>query len=121
MLVGFSQGTMMSLHVGLRRPVPPLAILGFSGMLAAPPPPLVGSGSPVFLIHGEADSMIPVEATFAAAATLGRAGLGAQFHISPGLGHGIDADGLALGGRFLTMAARGLLRPSAGAICCAID
>src|SRR5271156_389031 len=36
-LVGFSQGTMMSLHVGLRRAVPPAAIVGYSGLLVLPP------------------------------------------------------------------------------------
>jgi phospholipase/carboxylesterase len=35
-LVGFSQGTMMALHVGLRRAKPLAGIVGFSGMLAAP-------------------------------------------------------------------------------------
>jgi len=35
-LVGFSQGTMMSLHVGLRRPVAPAGIVGYSGMLVMP-------------------------------------------------------------------------------------
>ncbi|HVM83982.1 MAG TPA: phospholipase, partial [Candidatus Binatia bacterium] len=65
-LVGFSQGTMMSLHVGLRRKMPPAAILGFSGML-------VGAGKlkdevtrapPVLLIHGDQDPMIPIAAMF---------------------------------------------------------
>ena len=32
----FSQGTMMALHVGLRRAVPPAAIVGYSGMLVVP-------------------------------------------------------------------------------------
>ena len=36
-LVGFSQGTMMALHVGLRRAVPPAAIVGYSGLLVLPP------------------------------------------------------------------------------------
>ncbi|HEY1615887.1 MAG TPA: prolyl oligopeptidase family serine peptidase [Rhizomicrobium sp.] len=119
-LAGFSQGTMMALHVGLRRAVPPLAILGFSGMLAAPPPPQQDRAPPVLLIHGDADTMIPVEATIAAAAALGHAGIGVQFHLSPGLGHGIDAEGMDLGGRFLAMAVRGLLRPPAGGICCTV-
>src|SRR5271163_5210166 len=35
-LVGFSQGTMMALHVGLRRAVPPAAIVGYSGILVVP-------------------------------------------------------------------------------------
>src|SRR5262245_53084207 len=36
-LVGFSQGTMMALHVGLRRPSAPIAIVGYSGLLSLPP------------------------------------------------------------------------------------
>src|SRR2546421_3391308 len=32
-LVGFSQGTMMALHIGLRRGAAPAAIVGYSGML----------------------------------------------------------------------------------------
>ena len=39
-LVGFSQGTMMSLQVGLRRAVKPAAIVGYSGVLAGSPPAL---------------------------------------------------------------------------------
>ena len=35
-LVGFSQGTMMALHVGLRRAVPPAAIVGYSGIFVLP-------------------------------------------------------------------------------------
>src|SRR5262245_13466605 len=63
-LVGFSQGTMMSLHLGLRRPVPPVAIVGFSGALPGPeklPQEIVGR-PPVLLVHGDADDMIPVQA-----------------------------------------------------------
>src|ERR1700752_4404364 len=35
-LVGFSQGTMMALHLGLRRAVAPAAIVGYSGVLVVP-------------------------------------------------------------------------------------
>src|SRR6266478_2186936 len=35
-LVGFSQGTMMALHIGLRRAAPPAAIVGYSGLLVLP-------------------------------------------------------------------------------------
>ena len=59
-LVGFSQGTMMSLHVGLRRAVAPAAIVGYSGLLVLPPdgnPETVAaeitSRPPVLLVHGE--------------------------------------------------------------------
>ncbi len=70
-LVGFSQGTMLSLHVGLNRPV--AAIVGFSGLLAAPPQEGTGT-PPIFLAHGSADPVIPVNAMFAAASLLGAAG-----------------------------------------------
>ncbi len=122
MLVGFSQGTMMSLHAGLRRKTPPAAILGYSGMLAAREMAVAaGSRSPaILLVHGDADTMIPAEASLAAAGTLGHAGFAMQWHIAPGLGHGIDAEGLARGGQFLAMAARGLLKPSADGISCPV-
>jgi len=110
-LVGFSQGTMMSLQVGLRRAVKPAAIVGYSGMLTeaddlarvAPEAP------PILLVHGDADTMIPPDFLFASAGTLGRAGAGVQWHLSAGVGHSIDEQGLALGGFFLAMAFRGQL------------
>jgi phospholipase/carboxylesterase len=120
MLAGFSQGTMMSLHVGLRRPVKPAAILGYSGMLAAPEalPELDSDAPPILLVHGDADTVIPVQALFAAAGALGRAGALLQWHISKGMGHSIDPDGLRLGATLLAMAVRGSLRRPPGAVCC---
>ncbi|MEI9995940.1 MAG: alpha/beta fold hydrolase [Rhizomicrobium sp.] len=121
-LVGFSQGTMMALQVGLRRPVKPAAIVGYSGMLArgtemeALPP----DTPPILLAHGDADQMIPPEAMLASAMMLGRAGAAVQWHIAPGLGHGIDQKGLEMGGAFLTQAFRGLLRRPAPEIACAL-
>jgi len=107
-LVGFSQGTMMSLHVGLRRAT--AAIVGFSGMLAGNPAKLAADAPPILLVHGDADPMIPAERMFATAGALGRAGASVQWHLSGGLGHSIDETGLALGGTFLAMAFRGLLK-----------
>jgi phospholipase/carboxylesterase len=106
-LVGFSQGTMMALHVGLK--MKPAAIVGFSGMLAAPPEPQT-EFPPVLLIHGDEDPMIPPDYLFASAAALGRAGVAVQWHISPRTPHAINEDGLVLGGLFLTLAFRGLLQ-----------
>ena len=119
-LVGFSQGTMMALHVGLGRPAKPAAIVGFSGMFAAAdnPPGLGPDTPPVLLVHGDADSMIPVEAMFVSAAALGRAGAAVQWHVASGIGHSIDEQGLALGGSFLAMALRGMLRRAAPIIAC---
>jgi phospholipase/carboxylesterase len=62
-LVGFSQGTMMALHVGLRRAVAPAGIVAYSGLLAGPDHLAeTKARPPVLLVHGEADDMIPVEA-----------------------------------------------------------
>ena len=107
-LVGFSQGTMMSLHVGLRRAVAPEAIVGYSGMLVVPenvdPATFaaeIKSKPPVLLIHGDQDPLIPVEALFHAAQGLASLGISAEWHISSGIGHGIDQEGLRQGGEFI--------------------
>lgn len=102
-LVGFSQGTMMSLHVGLRRPTPPAVILGYSGALAGPDhlaDELVGK-PPIMMIHGDADDMLPVSRMHEAVQVLGQAGLTVQWHVSRGIGHGIAPDGMRLGGEFI--------------------
>jgi phospholipase/carboxylesterase len=107
-LVGFSQGTMMSLHVGLRRAVPPVAIVGYSGMLVVPenvdPDSFaaeIRGRPPVLLIHGDADQLIPVQALLHAAQGLAAMEVPVQWHISAGIGHGIDQEGLRQGGEFL--------------------
>ena len=102
-LIGFSQGTMMSLHVGLRRPKPLAGIIGFSGMLAAPEAlgAEIKSRPPVLLVHGDQDQMIPPEALFQSAQDLAALEVPAEWHMSPGVGHGIDQEGLRHGGEFL--------------------
>jgi phospholipase/carboxylesterase len=102
-LVGFSQGTMMALHVGLRRRRPLAGIVGYSGMLADADG-LADPGvtrPPILLIHGDADPMIPLVAFHQAKAALDHHGFAVESHVSPGLGHSIDAAGLQLGGAFL--------------------
>jgi phospholipase/carboxylesterase len=118
-LVGFSQGTMMALEVGLRRKTPPAAIVGFSGLVAGPErlTDLSRAAVPVLLTHGDADQVIPAPALFMTAAVLGAAGLPVQWHLAPGLGHGIDPTGLALAGTFLAQAFRGSLRTGAPVSC----
>lgn len=102
-LVGFSQGTMMSLQVGLRRAKSPAAILGYSGALAGPErlAAEIRVRPPIMMIHGDEDEMLPAERMHAAVQALGQAGLDVQWHISQGMGHGIAPDGLRLGGEFI--------------------
>jgi phospholipase/carboxylesterase len=114
-LVGFSQGTMLSLHLGLRRKVRPAAIVGFSGLLAGAPP--AGEMPPILLTHGDSDTVIPPQAMFLAAAQLGLAGARVQWHLAPGMGHGIDPEGMAMAGQFLNLAFAGLLKSDGPAHC----
>lgn len=104
-LIGFSQGTMMALAAGLSRSPAPAAILGFSGALVAAP--ATGEPPPVFLVHGDADPVIPVDASFAAFDMLAASGVPVILHTREGLAHGIDEAGLFWGGRFLADALSG--------------
>jgi phospholipase/carboxylesterase len=99
-LVGFSQGTMMALQVGFRRARPLAAVVGFSGLCAeTAPEDLVPA--PTLLVHGTADELLPAGLTVQAAHSLGAAGVPVEWHLRPGLGHGIDEEGLALAGDHL--------------------
>lgn len=100
---GFSQGTMMSLYVAPRRAEPVAGVLGYSGRLVGGDTLArdVKSRPPVMLIHGEADPMVPAAAMPHAAEELRAAGMTMETHLRPGLGHGIDPEGLGLGGNFL--------------------
>jgi phospholipase/carboxylesterase len=107
-LVGFSQGTMMALHVGLRRVTAPRVIVGYSGLLVEPPQAQaekyiaeIKSRPPVLLVHGDRDDLIPVEALFRAANGLSALDVPVEWHISAGIGHGIDQDGLRYGAEFV--------------------
>lgn len=107
-LVGFSQGTMLALHVGLRRAAAPAAIVGYSGMLVLPadadPDHLAGAvraRPPVLLVHGDQDDLIPAQALFHGTRALAAFDIPAEWHLSHGVGHGIDEEGLRHGGEFL--------------------
>lgn len=102
-LIGFSQGTMMSLHVAPRRAAPIAALVGFSGRILAPER-LGGevlSRPPVLLIHGDADPVVPVQSLPEAADALVQAGFEVYAHVSKGTAHGIAPDGLSLALSFL--------------------
>ncbi len=103
-LFGFSQGTMMSLHVGPRREDPLAGLVCFSGRLLQPE--LLAddakSKMPILLVHGDQDDVVPVEALPAAAQALETAGWSDVYaHIQKGTGHGIAPDGLGVALAFL--------------------
>lgn len=103
-LCGFSQGTMMSLYAGPRRKRKIAGILGYSGALIG------GEGlfastiqkPPVTLVHGDSDSVVPVEAYHHAMATLKDAGFEVDGHVRPHLDHGIDEEGIEIGAAFFS-------------------
>jgi phospholipase/carboxylesterase len=102
-LVGFSQGTMMALHVGPRRSEVLAGIVGYSGMLADAEALQieVKTRPPLLLVHGDADQMVPFVAMGQAEVEFKRMGFEISTHAAPGLGHSIDEAGLRLGGEFL--------------------
>ena len=105
-LVGFSQGTMTALYLAPRRPRRLAGVLGYSGALLGGErlPEEVISRPPVFLIHGDADEVVPAQAMYGAVAGLQAAGLPVQWSLRRGLPHGIDPDSIAHGAAFLAAA-----------------
>jgi phospholipase/carboxylesterase len=102
-LAGFSQGAMMALFTGLRRGVPPRAILAYAGMLLAPTElqDEIANRARVLLVHGEADEVIPAEASSVAADVLTALEVPVELVLRRGLGHSIDPEGIAAGARVL--------------------
>ena len=102
-LVGFSQGTMLALHVGLRRSRPMGGIIGYSGSL-------IGenllqtetlSRPPILLVHGDTDEIVPPDALQSSVNALTSIGVEVKGEMRPGLGHGLDDRGIILGMEFL--------------------
>ena len=95
--------------MGLRRPKPAAAILGYSGRLMSPHKLAaeIQARPPVMLIHGDADDIVPCDALDTAVTALTEANVPVRHMLRPGLGHGIDPLGLEEGGRFLAEAFAG--------------
>jgi phospholipase/carboxylesterase len=102
-LVGFSQGTVMSLYVGFRRNRPVAGIVGFSGRLLAPEllANELRSRPPALLVHGTDDPLVPYTALAEAETALKGADVPVETVTSVGIGHSIDEEGLRRGGLFL--------------------
>lgn len=103
-LVGFSQGTMMSLYAGPRRKNKIAGILGYSGALLGAEgfaDPAIQK-PPVHLIHGDVDMVVPIGAYHMAKEALSSNGFSVSGGVTSGLGHGIDDEGIESGAAFLS-------------------
>lgn len=103
-LFGFSQGTMMALHVAPRREDSVAGIAAFSGRLLRPEllADEVVSRPPVLLVHGDQDDVVPPQSMPQTAEALQRAGWKDVYaHVMKGTGHGIAPDGLSVALAFM--------------------
>ncbi len=101
-VVGFSQGTMLTLHVVPRRDTPIAGIVGFSGRLLEPDLlEETRSKPPVLLVHGDQDEVVPPQSLPDAANALTAAGFEVYAHVSEGTAHGIAPDGLSVALSFI--------------------
>lgn len=102
-IVGFSQGTMMALHVAPRRARALAGVVGFSGRLldAEALPGAIRSRPPVLLLHGDADDVVPPASMPEAAQALQAAGIDVFAHVMRNTGHGIAPDGLSVALAFI--------------------
>ncbi len=108
-LIGFSQGTMMSLFIAPRREHPCAGVMAYSGRLegGAELGAEIRSRPPVMMVHGDGDELLPVSSMTDAATRLREAGIEVETHVRPGLGHGIDEAGIQIGMDFLAQALAG--------------
>tara|TARA_B110000495_G_C22992492_1_gene584679 strand:+ start:545 stop:1219 length:675 start_codon:yes stop_codon:yes gene_type:complete len=106
-LIGFSQGAMMSLQCLLINNQQFSAIIGYSGALreenveAAHNQIINGkhnfANTPVLLIHGEKDEVVPFQSLISSKNLLNNIGFNIQTLSRPNLGHGIDPEGISAG------------------------
>jgi len=100
-LVGFSQGTMMALHVATHRTQPCAGVVGYSGVYVENDTLPVTAHPEILLVHGEQDMVVPVECLDQSRDRLTKYNINVEAHRRPDLDHGIDEIGLNLGESFL--------------------
>lgn len=102
-IIGFSQGTMLALHTVLRRAKPIGGVVGYSGALVAPHllKEELKSRTPICLVHGEEDQVVPFDAFSQAISVLQKLGVEVHGYSREGLAHGIDPAGMQIGNKFL--------------------
>ena len=102
-LIGFSQGTMISLFTAPRREKPVAGVVGYSGRLIGKDliADEIRCHPPMVMINGDRDELVPAEVQPIAVETLSAAGIEIEGHIRPGLGHSIDEEGIQIAQNFL--------------------
>ena len=106
-LIGFSQGAMMSMQCLLINHEQLGAIIGYSGALreenieAASSQMIDGkhkfSETPILLVHGEQDEVVPFQSLQNSKSLLDNIGFNVETLSRPKLGHGIDPEGISRG------------------------
>lgn len=105
-LVGFSQGSMMSLYTAPRRIQPLAGVVAISGAMLAGErlAAEIKSRPPVCLVHGVRDEVVPFGAMANAEDVLKQNHVPVESHARPMLGHGIDDEAVTIMNGFLRKA-----------------
>lgn len=99
-LIGFSQGAMVSIELTLASKLKPIATIAFSGMMI-PPAEITNSKTPICLIHGKADEIVPVHNVDLVTAYLKKYGIVNESYVIDDLTHSIDSRGIDYAINFL--------------------
>lgn len=102
-LVGFSQGAMMSLQIAPRRAEALAGVVAISGRLLQPEllATVARVKPPVLIMHGDQDPVVPFGELARAGDALVDAGFPVYAHVMKGTGHGIAPDGLGVALQFI--------------------
>ena len=98
-LVGFSQGTMLSLHASVRRKCK--GIIGYSGAYLEGPLTANIIKNDILLVHGQIDPIVPLERMKQAEQKLKNLSSTLETKIYENLEHSINEEGLELGSNFI--------------------
>jgi phospholipase/carboxylesterase len=100
-LLGFSQGAALAIHYGIAAKSAYKAILSFSGGALAEIKESKKNNSPICLIHGLEDSVLPAETSKNTANILNEIKHPHQIKLIPNLAHNINIEGLEFSCKFL--------------------
>ncbi len=102
-LVGFSQGAGLALHASMRLPEPICGAISFSGGLASQNGKLGEkiNKSPLLLIHGLEDQILPYQFSSRSEKILKKAGFDVECHLLKNTKHLITPEAIDIAGKFL--------------------